>query len=107
MSDTQVTDPNYTSETIAELPELTQLAERIELLKSKLLAAAPDYPLLLSEIHKLLSGNEALTHMLSEEQVGIIFQGLSIHKNIVLVTSSAKTKTAGGKKLKDVGEDDI
>ena len=107
MSETQITDRSYTSETYGELPELARLVERIDLLKTKLIAAAPDYPMLLSEIHKLLSSNEALTHMLSEEQIGVIFQGLSVHKNVVLVTSTAKTKTATGKKLKDVGEDDI
>jgi len=95
---------------VAALPGSLEFLQKLSELEEKLRAAAPGYETLLYTIHKQLSGDEQLVHMLSDEQIGVIVAALTKRKQIVLadigkkVTSSTKV---GGKRLKDFTLEDL
>lgn len=90
-----------------QLPEVDFILDRIAALKQSLQEQSPQYESILHIIHQRLSKDEAIVTLLSEEQIGIIVAGLSKKKGIVLATSGAKGKTAGGKALKALTADDL
>lgn len=96
-----------TSEAVP-LSNADQIVSQIEELQKMLQVASPGYESLLFTIHHNLSKDEELVHLLSEEQVGVICAGLAKKKNVVIAEVEKKgSKTAGGKKLKDVSLSDL
>lgn len=93
--------------TVTALSNLEQVQNKIEQLKQMLAANAPGYESMLHTIHVALHQDESLSHLLKEEEIGVIIAGLSKKKNIVIATSTAKSKTIKGKSLKDITLDDI
>lgn len=91
----------------APLSNIDQISHQIADLETSLRGKLPAYESLLHTIHKNLHADEALVHLLTEEQVGIIITGLMKKKQVVINETAAKGKTASGKKLKDIGMDDL
>lgn len=86
------------------LSGLERIRLQIITLKEQLQVAAPGYESLLHLIHKNLVQDEAISHLLTDEEVGVIVAGLAKKKNIVIAEaekSSSRSKTASGKSLKD------
>lgn len=76
-------------------------------LQAMLKANSPLYEGMLQTIHKALVQDEAVTWLLTEEQVGVIMQALAKKKNVTITISTSKNKSSSGKKLSEVTEDDI
>ena len=94
-----------TTETVS-LPSASSLSSKIEELEAKLREGAPGYESLLYTIHKILSADEQLVHILKEEEIGVIVAGLAKKKNIVIATTS--TGSGSGKKsLKNMTLEDL
>lgn len=75
-----------------------QLKEKVLDLQTKLLEANPTMPILLREIHQHLKQDEELVTLLSEEEIGIIVNGLKKKTATVILSTVAKKGT--GKSLK-------
>jgi hypothetical protein len=85
-----------------------QVISRIGELQTALQAGTPNYEMLLHTIHVALTRDEAVVHLLTEEQIGIICAGLSKRKSVVIAQSAAKgSKAPNGKKLKDLDTEDL
>ena len=97
MSELQMTAP-------VPLSDIEQMGQKIEELKSALMQNLPHYDIMLQKIHIALHKDQALTHMLSDEQVGIIVMGLAKKANIVIAEAETKKKgkTSSGKSLKNI-----
>lgn len=97
-----------TTETVS-LPNASSLSDKIQELEAKLREAAPGYESLLYTIHKILSADEQLVHILKEEEIGVIVAGLAKKKNIVIATGGSSSSSGGPKKksLKSMTLDDL
>jgi hypothetical protein len=84
---------------------IEQLREKVLSLQTALLEANPTMPVLLREIHQNLKQDEEIVTILSEEEIGIIVQGLMKQTNTVILASVAKKGT--GKALKKTTLEDI
>ena len=94
----------------AALPLASEFLHKLADLEEKLRASAPGYESLLFSIHKQLSSDEQLVHLLTDEQIGIIVAGLTKRKSIVLADIGKKTTSntkIGGKRLKDFTLEDL
>lgn len=92
------------------LTNLEQTSQKISDLQAMLQQQAPGYENLLQQIHTILAKDPDLSHMLTDEQVGIVVSGLSKKTGIVIATPvnpSKKRTLANGKPLKDATLDDI
>lgn len=89
------------------LDKFEQISQRISELQIKMQEKAPGYQGLLQIIHRNLSVDPEVVTLLSPEQIGVIFAGLSAMKGIVIATVAGKNKTSGGKSLKDIGLGDL
>lgn len=89
------------------LPAAGIIVDKIAELQAALQTGAPQYESLLHTIHVALHKDEELTHLLTEEQVGILCAGLAKKKSVVIAASAAKGKTASGKSLKDITLGDL
>lgn len=89
------------------LDKFEQITQRISELQTKMQEKAPGYESLLQVIHRNLVNDPEVVTLLSPEQIGVIFAGLSQMKGIVIAEAAGKNKTASGKKLKDVGLGDL
>jgi hypothetical protein len=74
-----------------------QMVAKIAQLQEMLQQNAPGYEGLLHQLHVQLHKDEDLTHMLTEEQIGVIVAGLSKRKQVVI--SEAIKKKTSSKKL--------
>lgn len=83
----------------------TQVKEAIEDLKSKLLSAHPEMPVLLRKIHTTLRSDPEVVTLLDEEEIEVIVNGLSAQTKTTIATSMATKKT--GKSLKSIGVADL
>lgn len=90
---------------VISLLDASKLIERIAELEVSLRERHPDYEDLLQIIHRNLSEDEALVHLLSEEQIGVICNGLTKKKQILIVKEATR-KSGTGKKVAP-SEDDI
>ena len=79
-----------------------QLQENILALQSKLLAVAPDMPVLLRSIHNQIKADPELVTLLSEEEIGIIVTGLKKQTATEIATTAAKKKSAKSITLTDL-----
>lgn len=104
-----VVQPSTTTSPAVPLTQAEQIKGKIAELQQQLSAALPGYESLLHTIHRALLADEELTHLLSEEEIGVICQGLQKKTGIVITTAAIKGKTnaAGGKKLSGISLDDL
>ena len=79
--------------------------EQIENLKAALLAAHPTMPILLRDIHKTLKADPEVVTLLTEEEIGVIVNGLSSQTQTTIATSLASGKK--GKSIKSIGVADL
>ena len=89
----------------ADLPELTRISTLITEMQQQLQLQQPGYESLLHRIHRDLSAREDVVHLLTEDQIGAIFAGLSKKKNIII--NEVKIKERAKKSLKQTTADDI
>lgn len=76
-----------------------QIIGMISTLQSQLQTNAPGYESLLHKIHRALAADEDLSHILSEEQIGVVVAGLSRRKNIVIFAEKAKSTSKSASKI--------
>lgn len=79
-----------------ELLQSSQIRERVSELQSSLSGSLPGWEDMLKTIHMQLSQDEALVHLLSAAEVGVICNGLARKKGVLLVKEASKKRT--GKK---------
>jgi len=89
----------------AQLQAAQRLIDMVSTLQQRLQLTTPGYESILHQIHQTLAVDEALTHMLTEEQVGVIVSGLTRHKQVLLVEET--TKKAGKKALSKTTAEDL
>ncbi len=85
---------------ILQLAKLDVLG-RIDAIEATLKQQDPNMPIHLASIRKTLLQYEELVHILPDEKIGILMQGMAKYKNIKLVEEAAKTRT---KKKQDVDD---
>lgn len=91
-----------------QLPRAEEILGKIRELQAALEKSLPQYESLLAEIHKALSTDDEVVHILSEEDIGTIVAGLKKKTNIVLATAAGtKNKLSDGRPLKQASLDDI
>jgi hypothetical protein len=78
--------------TTAPLGNAEQIVARINDLQAQLQQNLPGYESLLHLIHRQLAADPDMAHILSEDQIGVIFAGLTKKKQIVIATEKAKSK---------------
>lgn len=89
------------------LSNAEQIKSRIADLQKALQTQSPGYESLLHTIHVATQKDEAIMHLLTEDEVGVLVAGLAKKKNIIIATSAAKSKTTSGKSLKNIDADDL
>lgn len=90
---------------MSDTPSHVAVQEQIENLKAALLAAHPTMPILLREIHKTLKADPEVVTLLTEEEIGVIVNGLSSQTQTTIATSLASGKK--GKSIKSIGISDL
>lgn len=103
---------DYIGETIESQPRKLDLTTEGQLIKDRIVKLQdalekeiPDYAHILHTIHKALAKDDELTHLLSDDEVGVLIQAMKLRKNVVLVEEK-KAKSAK-KSLKDTTLSDI
>lgn len=103
---------DYIGETIDSQPRKINIATEGEIIKNRILklsqaleAEIPDYAHILHTIHKALSKDDELTHLLTDEEVGVLIKAMKLRKSVVLVEEK-KSKSAK-KALNQTTLDDI
>lgn len=103
---------DYIGETIESQPHKLDIStegqiifSRIEKLQKAMESEIPEYASILHVIHKALSKDAELTHLLSDEQIGILIKAMKLRKAVVLVEE--KNKKLGKKPLSKLTLDDI
>jgi hypothetical protein len=92
----------------APLDNAASFVQQLDKLQAEIQARQPGYEYSLREIHKALNDDPALLHIIKPDQIGIVVAGLKLKQNEVIVEETLKSKRgAGGKKLRDLTEDDI
>lgn len=79
------------SQPVAPLSNAEQIIQRIDTLQQQLREGSPNYESSLHTIHQALRKDEEIVHLLSDEQIGVIVEGLAKKKNIVIATEKAKS----------------
>lgn len=82
-----------------------EISEAIADLSDKLLSQHPEMPHLLRKIHQTLKANPECVTLLSEEQIGIIVNGLSKQTQTTIATTISSSKK--GKSIKSIGISDL
>ncbi len=83
----------------------TQVKEAIASLQNALLSAHPTMPILLREIHQTLRKDPEVVTLLSEEEIGVIVNGLSAQTKTTIAVSISSGKK--GKAIKSIGVADL
>jgi rubrerythrin len=89
------------NKTIQELDVL----ERISSLEETLKSTDPQIPVHLANIHKALQTYEELIHLLDDEKIRILMDGMVKYRKVELVKEA--TTSRGRKSLSKTTEDDI
>ena len=90
------------------LPRAELFTAHIKELQAALESNLPGYERLLMEIHKALSQDDEVVHLLKEEDIGTIVAALKKKTNVVLATAAGtRNKLSSGKSLKTASLDDI
>jgi len=71
---------------------LEQIKEQVAQLSNALLAAHPQMPVLLRQIHTQLKQDPENVTLLSEEEIAVIVNGLKQQTQVELVTATPKKK---------------
>lgn len=86
----------------AELPAVEpindqhrKILESLGTLQQMLIDADPEFPGLLQEIHDNLFQYPELTHILTDEQIGVVYQALMKESNTHIIVSASKKQSAG------------
>lgn len=82
----------------APLDSAQQLHLKIQQLQAALLAATPQMPLLLREIHTVLQKDEELLYVLQEDEILSIVNGLEKQAQVKIVKELVNGKASAGKK---------
>lgn len=82
-----------------------QVQEAIQDLSTKLISAHPEMPILLRKIHQQLKADPDIVTLLTEEEIGIIVNGLSKQTQTAISTSISSGKK--GKSIKSIGLADL
>lgn len=83
----------------------TQLQMQVAELEAAILSAHPSMPMLLQQIHRAVKADPEQVTLLTEEQIGVIVNGLSKQTQTFIATSLATKKT--GKSIKSIGISDL
>jgi hypothetical protein len=83
------------------------ISTKIAELQEKILAAHPQMPLLLREIHSTLKNDPAVVTLLKEEEIAIIINGLQRQTQTYLVQSMTAAKGSKTKALKNTSAADL
>lgn len=93
---------------VIEYPGLPDLLDKIYSLDSAMKAAHPAMDSLLQTIHRNLSKDPELVHLLKPEQRAIIFAGLQRKTQTKIVDDTVKSASSGkNKSLKNIGIEDL
>lgn len=88
--------------------DVLDFKSKISQLQESLLEAHPSMPILLREIHTQLRKDPELVTIISEDEIGIIVNGLKKQTNTEIATKVKTTKAATMKKqVANVNIDDI
>lgn len=90
----------------APLSNFDQISQRIDEIRDAVEAKIPGYVHMLRTIHTALATDDAIAHLLTDSQVGILMAALKTRKNVVFVEKAAKSKSTG-KSLSKVTLDDL
>lgn len=82
-----------------------QVKEAIASLQNALLSAHPEMPMLLRKIHTTLRNDPEVVTLLTEEEIGVIVNGLSEQTKTTIATSISTGKK--GKSIKSLGIADL
>lgn len=77
-----------------------QILESLDGLKTLLLANDPEFVLLLEHIHKQLLQYPELVHILSDEEITSVYQGLLAKNKVHIVVKASKASSGKGKPKK-------
>lgn len=83
------------------------IKSKLALLEESLLAANPNMPVVLREIHSILKKDPEVVTILSEEDVSLIVRGLKKQTNTEIATKVAKKKMGSKKALSKITVDDL
>lgn len=97
-------DPVKDSTTVVQMTGAGQLKDKILALQHSLSNSLPNYEGLLHVIHRNLSADPDIVHLLSDDEIGVICAGLSKKTGIVLAAKDAKkaAKNLKGTTLADL-----
>jgi hypothetical protein len=85
--------------------QITELQEKVADLQNKLLSQHPLIPTVLRSIHTQLRADPENVTLLSEEEIGVIVNGLKLQTNTEIATTVAKTTSTKSlaKQIKSAG----
>ena len=93
---------------VVSYPALDELLEKLGSLEQALKQQHPAMESLLKTIHKNLSADPELVHLLKPEQRAVIFAGLQQKTKTYIVDETVKSSMSGkSKSLKNVSLDDL
>ncbi len=90
-----------------ELPSAAAISQKIAELDQALKTANPGMENLLQTIHRNLSADPQLVHLLKEEEVAILIRGLETKTRTKILEETVKSASRGGKSLKKLSESDL
>lgn len=91
---------SFTDNTPAPVsPELSDLLHYISSLSEEMKKEHPELPTYMQIIHKKIVEYPELVHLLTDEQIGVVYQAALKQSNIILVKVKEKTEKASARKL--------
>ena len=87
------------------MADLSQIQMQIAELEQAILSAHPTLPTLLQQIHRSIKADPEQVTLLTEEQIGVIVNGLSKQTQTQIATSISSGKK--GKTIKSIGISDL
>ena len=84
------------------------LKEKVAELEQRILSKHPSMPVLLAQIHKTISAQPEQVTLLSEEEIGVIVDGLKIQTGVEFAAAATKPGSANKSavsKIKSLGAD--
>ena len=85
--------------------EYQQVIDRIRKLETAIADRVPGYENILSVIHKQLKQDAEITHLLTAEQIGVVFRAMCLRKDVIVTAEVAKKISK--KSLSKTTEDDL
>ena len=94
------TNASNTNSLDARELEVLSIKGKIAEMNKALLLASPMMPVLLREIHNQIRKDPELVTIITEEEIGMIVNGLKRQTNTALVTATVKQSTTKAEKVK-------